>query len=79
MARSQATSYVLMLALYGFIVPGIDNYAHAGGFAGGYLAARVLDPMKPERVDHIVGALVSLGLSLLSIIYSVIHGLRLFR
>ena len=78
MARSQATSYVLMLALYGFIVPGIDNYAHAGGFAGGYLAARVLDPMKPERVDHIVGALVCLGLSLLSIIYSVIDGLRLF-
>ena len=78
MARSQATSYVLMLALYGFVLPGIDNYAHAGGFAGGYLAARALDPMKPERVDHIVGALVCLGLSLLSIVYSVVDGLRRF-
>ena len=78
MARSQATSYILMLLLYGFMLPGIDNYAHAGGLAGGYLAARALDPMKPERVDHIVMALVCLGLSLLSIIYSVIDGLQFF-
>jgi hypothetical protein len=57
-------------------MPGIDNYAHAGGFAGGYFAAMALDPMKPERVDHVVIALVCLGLSLLSIAYSVIDGLR---
>ena len=45
-----------------------------GGFAGGYLAARSLDPLKPERVDHIVIALVCLGASLLSIVVSFIHG-----
>jgi rhomboid protease GluP len=78
-ARSQATSYVLMLAVYGFLLPGIDNYAHAGGFAGGYVAARVLDPTKPERVDHVVIALACLGLSVLSIVYSVISGLPLFE
>ncbi len=74
MARSHASSYILMLVLYGFLLPGIDNYAHAGGFAGGYLAARYLDPMKPERVDHIAVALVCLAASLLSIVVSVIHG-----
>jgi rhomboid protease GluP len=74
MARSHATSYIIMLAFYGFLLPGIDNYAHAGGFAGGYLAARALDPLKPERVDHIVMALACLALSLLAIIVSVIHG-----
>ena len=74
MASSQASSYVLMLVVYGFLLPGIDNYAHAGGFAGGYVAARYLDPMKPERVDHIVVALVCLGASLLSIVVAVIHG-----
>lgn len=26
----------------GLLMPGIDNYAHAGGFLGGYLAARAL-------------------------------------
>jgi rhomboid protease GluP len=79
MARSQAMSYVVMLLVYGFILPGIDNYAHAGGFAGGYLAARWLDPLKPERVDHIVIALVCLGASILSIVASVLHGLRFLQ
>lgn len=79
MARSHASSYILMLAVYGFLLPGIDNYAHAGGFGGGYLAARVLDPLKPERVDHLAIAVVCLALSVLSVIASVIHGLQFFE
>jgi rhomboid protease GluP len=74
MARSYATSIIIQLAIMGFILNGIDNYAHGGGFAGGYLAARWLDPLKPERVDHVVAALVCLGLSLLSIVVSIVHG-----
>ena len=74
----EAFSYALMLGLFGLLMPGIDNYAHGGGFAGGYAAALVLDPMKPERVDHVMIALVCLGLSLLSIVYSVINGLQYF-
>jgi rhomboid protease GluP len=76
MARSYAMQYVVMLVIMGFVFPGIDNYAHAGGFGGGYLAARFLDPLKPERVDHVVIAVVLLGLSLLSIVLSVMHGLQ---
>ena len=34
--------------------PGVDNWAHAGGFAGGFLASLVLDPLTRERVDHLV-------------------------
>ena len=49
MARSYATQYIFMLVIIGVFMPGIDNYAHMGGFAGGYLAARLLDPLKPER------------------------------
>jgi rhomboid protease GluP len=79
MASSQASSYILMLAVFGFMVPGIDNYAHGGGFAGGYLAARFLDPMKPERIDHIVMAVGCLALSILSIAVSVLHGLQFLR
>ncbi|HEY6362555.1 MAG TPA: rhomboid family intramembrane serine protease [Vicinamibacterales bacterium] len=73
MARSHASTYILMLVVYGFLLPGIDNYAHAGGFAGGYLAARYLDPLKAERVDHIVVALACLGASLLSIVWSLLN------
>ena len=76
MARSYASTYILMLIVYGFLLPGIDNYAHAGGFAGGYVSARLLDPMKPERIDHIVIALSCLAVSILSIVASVLHGVQ---
>lgn len=69
---SQAWSYALPLFLFGFIMPGVDNYAHGGGFLGGYLAGLWLDPMKPERINHMLGAVICLALSLLSVIYSVV-------
>ena len=78
MVGSEALSYALMLGIFGFIMPGVDNYAHAGGFGGGYLAARLLDPLKHERIDHIAIALGCLALSLLSIVVSVLHGLQFF-
>ena len=66
-----------ILFIFGFVVPNVDNYAHAGGFAGGYLASRFLDPLKPERLDHMVIALGCLVLTMLSIVVSVLHGLTL--
>ncbi len=50
---AKACSYALMLGVFGLIMPGIDNWAHAGGFAGGWLMAKILDPLKPERIDHL--------------------------
>jgi rhomboid protease GluP len=78
LATSQATSYALVLFVSGFIMPGVDNYAHAGGLAGGWVAGRLLDPLRPERLDHLVAALVCLALSVLSVAASVVHGVRLF-
>ena len=71
-ARSYAMSYVVMLVLTGFFFPAIDNYAHIGGFAGGYYTARLLDPLKPERIDHLAIAVVCLAVSILSVVVSVI-------
>lgn len=70
--RTEATRIVIMLAVYGFIMPGIDNYAHLGGFGGGYLTAMLLNPMKPERGDHMLIAIICLALSLASIVASVV-------
>jgi rhomboid protease GluP len=75
MARSYAMQNVLMLLIMGFLFPGIDNYAHLGGFGGGYLTARLLDPLKAERVDHLAIAVGLLAASILSMVASVIHGI----
>ena len=71
-ARTYAVQSIIMLAFYGALFPGIDNYAHLGGFGGGYFAAKMLDPLKPERIDHMVVALGCLAVSLLSVVLSVI-------
>jgi membrane associated rhomboid family serine protease len=51
---------------------GIDNYAHAGGFAGGYLASMWLDPLKRERTDHFLIALLCLVATALAILASLL-------
>ena len=59
------------------LIPGIDNWAHIGGFVGGYLASTWLNPLLPERVDHVIAAVVCLLLSLASVAASVLTGLKL--
>ena len=72
LVRSEAIRYALILGFFGFVMRGVDNFAHAGGFFGGYLAARVLDPLKPERVDHIVIALICIVATFLAVAASVV-------
>jgi rhomboid protease GluP len=78
MVRGTALRYAIIMGAFGLIMPGIDNFAHAGGFAGGYLAAVALDPLKPERIDHIVMALICLAATALAIAASVLTGVRMF-
>ena len=68
----QAKQYAIILFVYGLIMPGggIDNYAHAGGFIGGYLASLWLDPLKRERTDHFIIALLCLVATALAIVAS---------
>lgn len=79
MVSRQAMSYALFLIVFGLVMVRVDNWAHLGGFGGGYLIARWLDPLKPERTDHTIVALVLLGLSLLSILVSIVFGLPVIR
>jgi rhomboid protease GluP len=78
MARREGLQYALTLGLFGLIMPGIDNWAHAGGFAGGWLIAKILDPLKPERLDHLALAVGCIVVTLLAIVASILHGLTLF-
>jgi rhomboid protease GluP len=70
LVRSAVMGYVMSAVIFGILMPGIDNWAHAGGYLGGYLAGRWLDPLKPERMDHMVIAVVCLLASGLAIIAS---------
>jgi rhomboid protease GluP len=70
--------YALVMGIFGLIFPGVDNYAHAGGFLGGYLTSMVLDPLKPERVDHMVVAGVCLLATLVGIGASFLTALPYF-
>jgi rhomboid protease GluP len=74
-AGQAGLQYALFLGLFGLIFPGVDNWAHAGGFAGGYLTSLVLDPQRRERVDHMVLALGCLAVTLLALVASFITAL----
>lgn len=50
----------------------IDNWAHLGGFLGGMVAARWLDPLKDEKPGHIIAALVCLVAMAASLVLSFI-------
>ncbi|HVS03516.1 MAG TPA: rhomboid family intramembrane serine protease [Thermoanaerobaculia bacterium] len=67
------------MLLLGLVLRGIDNWAHIGGLAGGWLLAYWLDPLQPERVDHMLVGLLLLLASLAAIGISVLTGLPLVR
>jgi rhomboid protease GluP len=74
--RTQALNWAVSGLVMGFVFQGIDNWAHIGGFIGGYLASSWLNPLLPERGDHMVAAAVCLVLSLASVAASVLTGLK---
>ena len=76
--KQMATSIMIQAAIFGLLVPGIDNYAHLGGFAGGYLMSAFLNPMSRERGDHTIIALVCLVATAAAIVWSIVTGLPLF-
>lgn len=75
---NQAWTLAVILFIFGFLMPGVDNWAHLGGFLGGYAASEWLNPQRPERGDHTILALACLAATALSVIASVVLGLKQF-
>ena len=73
-----AWQYTVVLFVFGLFMNAVDNYAHAGGFVGGYGAALLLDPSKRERVDHLMGALACLIITVGAVAVSLITSFGLF-
>lgn len=68
----QALMYAIILLIFGFLWPNVDNFAHIGGFVGGVLAAVWLNPLKEENYSHLLLALVCVAATAISIVMSVL-------
>lgn len=63
----QVLGMAIPLILFGLVLPGVDNWAHLGGLAGGYVMASLYRRDKPESPAEVLAALVLLVISLLAI------------
>ena len=70
--RKWAWTNVAYFMVFGLVMRGIDNWAHLGGFLGGWLVAWLLDPLKAERTNHVIAAIVLLAASVASIAASLL-------
>jgi len=55
------------------IMPGVDNYAHLGGFVGGLGAAYLLNPLKRGGQRDFIFAVICLLATIFSVLYSVLN------
>jgi hypothetical protein len=55
-------------------MPGIDNFAHAGGFIGGYVTSAFFNPLTREKGDHLIVAAILLLLTFAAIAMSIFEG-----
>lgn len=76
-AARQAWTWAVILFLMGFVFRGVDNYAHLGGFIGGYVASWMLNPTHPERPAHRLAAGIALLGSVASVVWAFFDSMKL--
>jgi rhomboid protease GluP len=72
----QIGQWALVLFVIGFLMPGINNYGHAGGFIGGYVVAALFGfkEIKRETATHALAAAGCLVLTVLAFLLMIISG-----
>jgi rhomboid protease GluP len=63
MLSGQMWQLALVMFVMGFIMPSVNNWAHAGGFAGGWVAAQVM-PIEAQKREGRLAMIVALLLAL---------------
>ncbi len=61
----QVGTWAIILFVFGFMMPNVDNFAHLGGFAGGYLFASLLGYQELKR-ELSVHRLIAVGLAIVT-------------
>lgn len=72
----QIGGWVVGIFLFGFLIPGINNWGHGGGLLGGALLGLALGYSEKARENaaHKTIALSCVGVSALTLVYAVITG-----
>lgn len=75
----QMGMWAAILIAMGFLLPGVSNAAHIGGFAGGFLIGLILNPDRPSvgRTASLWAGLFTTGLCALSFLLMVLRILSL--
>jgi membrane associated rhomboid family serine protease len=72
--RGEAARYAIILFVMGLLLRGVDNWAHAGGFLGGYATSMFFNPLTRERGDHVLVAILLLLATFAAIAASLLQG-----
>ena len=75
----QYGQWAVLMFIFGFFMAGVNNWGHAGGFAGGYLAALAVGhgERRAERGLDRVAALATVGLTVVSFALALWNGFLL--
>jgi len=70
----EVSGWVISLAIFGLIIPGINNWAHGGGIVGGVVLGMLLGygDNKPESSGHTVLAMICAAATILALIWGVV-------
>lgn len=73
----QVGGWVIGIFVFGFLMPGINNYAHGGGLLGGILVASLLgyEERVPENIAHKLFGRLCLVVTLGVLAWSILSGL----
>ncbi len=74
-----ARNSMIAVLVRGFFLPYVDNWAHIGGFVGGWAATRLMRPLEDEGPLHLLAGLICLILMVASLVASILHGLPLYH
>ncbi|MFQ5767871.1 MAG: rhomboid family intramembrane serine protease [Acidobacteriota bacterium] len=76
--RGAMGQWLVSLALLGLLVPGLDNFAHLGGLAGGVLLGLMVPPGRPSRPASVLawrlGAWTGVALCVWAFLMAGLHG-----
>ncbi len=68
----QIMTWAIVLFIYGFLVPQVDNFAHLGGFIGGYASANLLG-YREQKPENLTDKVLATGLIIITLFAFIIN------